>query len=918
MPAAAISKYTVPATVKAVATKPFVPVYAPDPALGLADFTDLADALVNAPDTVPAVFTDDTTPRDALIELLSFKPLASFLVRASRTDVFASDTAAAFASSKAHLALLHAYKLIKFCYSVPVSSLIVSLISVAETLRPDDCERLQLFAERVAADDTLAPLFLKHLALSPDAPKTLRDLYQPNADHLLTADPHALYPTSVYRSSFGHCVSSADSTSIEAVMGTTVTTSIRIVRDILNPASPHLRRIYKPLRRCVAVIDSRVDSLYGAAINNYFATHNIPLEKLTYRCMEVDKDISTVQKILTDLKAAHVSRNEAVLVVGGGVLADIAGFACALYHRNTPYIMLNSSVVSAIDAGPSPRTCCDGLGYKNVFGSYHPPILTLTDRSFFRTLHPGWIRHGLAEIIKMAVTKDSDLFDDVEAAGARLVDTKLGSVEGTVEGCEIDTLSDRIIARAMDSYVRAEYGNCWETHQCRPHAYGHTWSPGFELQAGLLHGHAVSIGMGFGAFLSREEGWISDAEFHRILRVMSTVGLSLRHEILENTDAIWAAQLRMTEKRGGNLCAPVPKGEIGQCGYINDVSRERLEHAVADYEDVVREYPRNGLGIDAHCHDVGLEDPSTVKQHADNAVAKGSIVKDGVVIPVADGAELPSNGNGNGAHAVTDGKPAANISKYNAWIASAQKERNATGATSSALAAAQLTDAVDVDTEAPPVFPHSSLFQDGAEEYASAMTTLSSKDFITIAKETAKAELFAPCMVGRLEGQFLKMLTGIAGAKRVLDIGTFTGYSALAFAQGVGKDGEVVSLEADAKTAEVARHCLSQAAEGGRVTVVECDAREEVTRRADAGELFDIVFLDADKTNYVHYYEEGLRLLKKGGTLLADNALCSLVYSDEDPARQALHAFAQHVRADTRVEQAMLTVREGIMMVRKV
>ena len=70
----------------------------------------------------------------------------------------------------------------------------------------------------------------------------------------------------------------------------------------------------------------------------------------------------------------------------------------------------------------------------------------------------------------------------------------------------------------MRSYVEAEYDNLFETHQCRPHAYGHTWSPGFELQAGLLHGHAVSIGMGLGAFLSHKIGWLNENSLLRILQ----------------------------------------------------------------------------------------------------------------------------------------------------------------------------------------------------------------------------------------------------------------------------------------------------------------------------------------------------------------------------------------------------------------
>lgn len=99
-----------------------------------------------------------------------------------------------------------------------------------------------------------------------------------------------------------------------------------------------------------------------------------------YSGNEIDKEMENVEKILVDLKRTGVSRNEPVLIIGGGVIADIGGFACGLYHRSTPYVMLGTSIVSGIDAGPSPRTCCDGFGFKNLYGAYHPPILTITDR----------------------------------------------------------------------------------------------------------------------------------------------------------------------------------------------------------------------------------------------------------------------------------------------------------------------------------------------------------------------------------------------------------------------------------------------------------------------------------------------------------------------------------------------------------
>lgn len=257
-----------------------------------------------------------------------------------------------------------------------------------------------------------------------------------------------------------------------------------------------------------------------------------------------------------------------------------------------------------------------------------------------------------------------------------------------------------------------------------------------------------------------------------------------------------------------------------------------------------------------------------------------------------------------------------NIDTYNTWLIKKTEDWKKGKKSSSALAASLVTADTDDMPEAPK-FEFDSLFHEMVEEYASRMTSLSSDDFRIITDETEKAGLYAPCMVGKLEGQFLKMLARVKKAKRVLDIGTFTGFSALAFAEALPHDGKVITIEADAKTAAVARICFERAKHGNKIQLLECDARAEVEKMADSGEKFDIVFLDADKTNYRHYYEAGLRMIDDDGVLMADNALCSLVYPEGDPARQSLHEFAEFVRTDDRVEQVMMTVREGILVVQK-
>jgi len=368
------------------------------------------------------------------------------------------------------------------------------------------------------------------------------------------------------------------------------------------------------------VIDERVDELHGDKLDRYFSHHGIELVKLCFRGMEADKGFESVESILRSLKKQGVSRNEPVLIVGGGVIADLGGFATALYHRNTPYVMLCTSIVSGIDAGPSPRTCCDGDGYKNLFGAYHPPVLTLTDRTLFSTLRVGWLRHGVAEIIKMAVVKDFSLFELLEDVGPRLVTSKFGTQ--CPEDSEFCRKCDLIVGKAMESYVRSEYGNLWETHQCRPHAYGHTWSPGYEIPAGMLHGHAVATGMGWGAYLAKRCGFISDAQLNRIMNLISKMDLSLYHPIMDDAERICNTQTKIIQKRGGHLCAPVPRGSIGECGYIQDLSFDDIRAALKEYKLICASFPRNGLGIEVHCADVGLEDPGTVgTRKEDSALA---------------------------------------------------------------------------------------------------------------------------------------------------------------------------------------------------------------------------------------------------------------------------------------------------------
>jgi len=355
------------------------------------------------------------------------EPVYGMLLHLSRLAVFDREFAEAL---KENLELLATAKKLKFFTNLSLGHNAILLKNMANELK---CPlKIEEQVEKLFEQKDLSDIRLKdYMKKSKDVSKAAD--YLANDVSLEKIDPHAVYPTSIYRHCDGCTMATEDSQTIEAVMSTNITTTIKITRGILEPSNKILAEVYKPLGRCVAVVDDKVEKLFGDALNKYFSANKIPLVMLVHSGNEIDKDIRNVENVLVDLKNNQVARNEPVLVVGGGVIADIAGFATALYHRNTPYVMLCTSIVTGIDAGPSPRTCCDGYGFKNLYGAYHPPVLTLTDRFFWKTLHEGWIRHGIAEIIKMAVVKDYPLFCLVEKAGTRLIRTKFGT-----EGCDDD------------------------------------------------------------------------------------------------------------------------------------------------------------------------------------------------------------------------------------------------------------------------------------------------------------------------------------------------------------------------------------------------------------------------------------------------------------------------------------------------
>jgi len=189
-------------------------------------------------------------------------------------------------------------------------------------------------------------------------------------------------------------------------------------------------------------------------------------------------------------------------------------------------------------------------------------------------------------------------------------------------------------------------------------------------------------------------------------------------------------------------------------------------------------------------------------------------------------------------------------------------------------------------------------------------------------QETVR-QLEQEMLSGHIEGQTLKLFVYMSGAKRILEIGMFTGYSALAMAEALPEDGLVVACEVDQYVADFARACFDESPHGSKIQVKVAPALETLQGLADAQESFDLVFIDADKKEYINYFKLLLdgELLVPGGFICVDNTLLQgqpyLPPQQRTPNGEAIAKFNSFVADDSRVEQVLLPLRDGVTIIRR-
>jgi predicted O-methyltransferase YrrM len=204
-----------------------------------------------------------------------------------------------------------------------------------------------------------------------------------------------------------------------------------------------------------------------------------------------------------------------------------------------------------------------------------------------------------------------------------------------------------------------------------------------------------------------------------------------------------------------------------------------------------------------------------------------------------------------------------------------------------------------------------------AEDYAARFTTPTDNLLQEIEKYTLENHPQAIMLSGPIQGKLLEMISLMIRPERILEIGTFMGYSALCLAKGLAAQGELHTLEIGKEDADIARNYFSKSLYSKQIILHEGNALEIIPA---LNETWDLIFIDADKVNYINYYELTLPMLKKGGFILADNVLFHGEVLEENITgknAKAIHAFNEHLEKDNRIQHVLMTVRDGLMLIQK-
>ncbi|GHJ07067.1 hypothetical protein TPA0907_14340 [Micromonospora humidisoli] len=339
---------------------------------------------------------------------------------------------------------------------------------------------------------------------------------------------------------------------------------VRFTDDVLTPHTDALTDLLPERCQLLAVVDpyapDQVDRVQRLLSGFRDRGHLARFTVLPVVATEHTKNLTQVATVLRVAEGLGLGPDDRLLVIGGGTLMDSVGYAAYLYRGDTPYIRVPTTLVGMIDAGVGLKVGVNLNGHKNLIGAYHPPLACLRDVAFLRTLAPAELRCGLAEVIKIAVVCDADLFALVERHHADVLAAR-------------DTPQVReILDRATRAMLHQLAANPWEEDLRRLPDFGHEFGHALESMSGyrLRHGEAVAIGMALSSYLAFLIGYLDHDDLDRLLVLLRRSGLALWSPVCDPA-ALWRRlHGEVVPHKAGALHLVVPR-RIGVGDFIDSI-----------------------------------------------------------------------------------------------------------------------------------------------------------------------------------------------------------------------------------------------------------------------------------------------------------------------------------------------------------
>jgi 3-dehydroquinate synthetase len=342
--------------------------------------------------------------------------------------------------------------------------------------------------------------------------------------------------------------------------------TVHTPHPVFEKSNPAVREAVGEMPALV-VVDIQVHRLYGKTIQAYLDQYATVLSYVLVSGAESSKTWSVVQRICEEAVRVRLPRHGVILAIGGGVTLDIAGFAASVFRRGINFIRVPTSLIGLVDVAVGIKQGINLLGNKGVLGAFYPATININDITFLATLPERHISCGMAEVIKMAVVRDYQLFSTIE-----------NNVEDLIAGrFQNSVVAGEVLIRAEQLMMEELQPNLFESRLRRLPDFGHTFSPMIEKASSwrINHGEAVGIDMLISTGIAVLKGLCSIDVLNRLRRLLIATKLPLMHEVCQPR-MLMAALNAVRAHRAGDLNLVVPM-EIGTADFVQDVSLEEIQ-----------------------------------------------------------------------------------------------------------------------------------------------------------------------------------------------------------------------------------------------------------------------------------------------------------------------------------------------------